>query len=254
MKIIIGSPVYKRAWILPLWFEFIEKQTVPLSNLGFMFEGGPDDDETINTLFEWHEKHPEVVCFDVNINRQAAHAEHVNGRRKWSAGRYRQMVKLRNSLLERVRVHEPDRYFSLDTDIFLEPKDTIERLYSITEERADAASPLMFMTPKGRSAPSVMTWVEPGVRAKRQNYSLGKTFRSDVIMAAKMMNRHAYTSLNYEYHRQGEDLGWCKQALERDIRLFCVSGLYCPHIMSEADLQEYLENGDERAPILQNSG
>lgn len=254
MKVIIGSPIYDRAWVIPHFFDAIENQTVELSNLGFLFECGPNDEETVNALFDWHAEHPEVICFDVNINHEVAHHEHVNGRRKWRAGRYRQMVKLRNSLLDRVRVYEPDRYFSLDTDIMLEPENTIERLYEVTEKKADAASPLMFMTPKGSKAPSVMTWLEPGVRAKRMRYPLGETFQADVIMAAKMMNKRAYNTLNYEYHRQGEDLGWCKQALEHDMKLFCVSDLYCPHIMSESDMERYLEDGDQRGVITQKSG
>lgn len=254
MNIIIGSPIYDRAWILPHFFKAVEQQTIDLSQIGFLFECGPNDEETVNALFDWHAEHPEVICFDVNINHTVAHQEHQDGKRKWRPGRYRQMVKLRNSLLDRVRAYEPDRYFSLDTDIILEPKNTIERLYEITKEKADAASPLMFMTPKDSRAPSVMTWVDPGKRAKRLRYPLGEVFESDVIMAAKMMNRKTYNMINYEYHRQGEDLGWCKQAQEHGLKLFCVSDLYCPHIMSQKDLEKYLKEGDSRGVALQNSG
>jgi hypothetical protein len=66
-NVLIGLPIFKREWVLPLWFAAIERQDFPLSNLGFVFELGPDDDETHQMLWDWHEKHPEFLCFQGDI-------------------------------------------------------------------------------------------------------------------------------------------------------------------------------------------
>lgn len=250
-KILIGSPVYKRAWVLPLWFERIENQDVPLERLGFVFEMAPDDDETLDVLLAWHAKHPEVWCFDLRHNTKVPHQEHRNGRRSWSRDRYEHMSILRNSLLSRVRVYQPDRYFSLDTDVLLDDTSTISSLYNLTEYVADAAAPLMYMTPVGNGHPSVMTWMsaEPGGIARRLSYPIGECFQADVIMAAKMMNRAVYNAVNYQYHRQGEDLGWSARCAELGFKLYSLSGIYAPHIMSEQMLEDYLENGDIRISV-----
>ena len=63
--IIIGCPIYKRDWILPAWLYFIENQSVNLSDIGFVFELGTDDDETIGVLSAWKKHHPEVKIFDL---------------------------------------------------------------------------------------------------------------------------------------------------------------------------------------------
>lgn len=247
MKILIGAPVFERAWILPFWFEAIEQQDFSLDQIGFTFEASPNDEETIDCLMEWHSRHPEVLCFDININQKDIHQSHPEGRRRWTRERYHHMVEFRNNLLDRAISADYDRYFSLDTDVLLEDSSTISELADFTRAPV-AASPLMFMTPVGRRCPSVMTWTgEPGMRARRlQNYPLGTTFQADVIMAAKMMSYEVYQNVRYSWHTQGEDLGWSANCHKQDYKLYSLSGLYAPHIMSKAMLKQYQQEGDKR--------
>lgn len=253
MKILIGAPVYAREWILPFWFSAIEKQTVPLSDIGFIFEAAPNDEKTIDSLFSWYHNHPQVWCFDVQVNEHETHQSHLNGARKWNHDRYHTMVAFRNNLLDRAICHDPDRYFSLDTDILLEDHITLERLVEFTENPV-AVAPLMFMTPNDQRAPSVMSWVDkPGGVARRTNYPLGTTFQADVIMAAKMMSKPIYQNVRYRWHRQGEDLGWSAACAEQNYKLYSMSEIYAPHIMSETMLETYLIEGDHRSMTNINS-
>lgn len=248
--IIIGGPIYARAWILPYWFECIEKQDWPLHELGFIFEGSPYDGPTKKALFDWQSKHPEVGCFEYYTTFNEGHKRHgPAGQRRWSIERYKFMASLRNAVLDHVRVRKPERFFSLDSDILLEDPSTIRKLYELTATPGiHGAAPLMYMTPKGTRFPSVMTWVhKPGGYAKRMaNYPIGTTFRADVIMAAKMMSPELYNNVNYEAHRQGEDLGWSANAAKKGYNLFSMSGTYAPHIMNEKMLEDYLKHGDTR--------
>ena len=105
------------------------------------------------------------------------------------------------------------------------------------------------MTPFGTDFPSVMTWIdEPGKKAKRlSNYPIGTYFKSDIIMAAKMMSKDVYNNVDYVFHSQGEDLGWCGEAYKNGYKnLYSASYIYAPHIMHPQMIDEYFKNGDRR--------
>lgn len=250
MWVLIGCPVYAREWILPYWFRAIEQQDFPLDQVGFIFEVAPDDHHTVDALFCWHGRHPEVRCFDVRVNTEVQHRAHLDGGpRNWNHTRYATMVLMRNKLLDRVCCMEPDRYFSLDTDMLLSDPTTISQLVTLTEE-LEAVAPLAYMTKEGTEFPNVMTWI-PGVsRAARQNpYPLGTVFPADVIMACKMMRPEVYQRTRYRHHTQGEDLGWSQHCRELGFKLWSASHIYVPHVMHPSMLPGYLEHGDSRGDV-----
>lgn len=249
--LLIAAPVYQREWILSDWFAAIERQTVPLSDIGFAFLVSPDDDPTLSCLIRFAETHPELRCFDI-ITQEGPHASHPEGRRSWHATRYEHMTQMRNTLLGRAVCHAPDKYFSLDTDILLEREDTIQQLVEFTDrDGVDAAAPLCYMTPDSIYFPSTMSWHNGiGQRAcRRSDYPLGSRFSTDIIMAAKMMTPPVYETVRYQYHHQGEDLGWSANLALRKFQAWAAFDLYCPHIMSRGMLEEYRKAGDGRSQI-----
>ena len=257
MKILIGSPVYQRAWILKEWFKCIEQQTIPLSDIGFIFELGPNDEETHQVIWEWHMSHPEVAFFDAVIRDDIKHYTHPDGQRTWTKTAYYKMVDLRNSLLDRASCIGPEKYFSLDSDLLLEDPQTLEKLYHMLNRNGvDATSPLSYMYPKGVKFPSVMTWIDGvGKRASRSlnDYKIGETFKSDIIMAAVMMNPDVYSNIRYIWHPQGEDLGWSGECARAGYSLYCVSDIYVPHIMHQWMLDDYRTVGDQRKEEAYNN-
>lgn len=249
MKLIIGCPIYKRDWIFPSWAAAIERQTIDLSKVGFVFITSSNDEKTLHYINLWKNVHPEIPYFQIVPKDDVAHHEHAENSRQWTMSKYHNMISLRNKLLDEVRKIQPDYFFSLDSDILLQNQMTIELLVSHINDGADAVSPLMFMTPFGTSFPSVMTWIDkPGERAKRlQDYPIGTYFQSDIIMAAKMMSKDVYNNVNYIFHGQGEDLGWCADAHKKGFKkLYSASYIYAPHIMHPQMLNEYFSQGDKR--------
>lgn len=248
--VLIGLPIFQRAWVLPTWFDAIRGQDWSLDQVGFIFEVAPDDPETAGALFEWHGRHPEVRCFEVAAT-DIAHQEHSNGVRKWSPERYNTMVALRNRLLDRAVCYDPDAYFSLDSDIILEDSTTISKLFALVEA-GGAASPLTFMTPEGSEFPNVMTFI-PGHHQHRAlrmgSYPLGSTFQADIIMAAVMMSRPVYQQSRYHVHPQGEDLGWAWHCRTQGLKLWSASDIYASHLMREEMLEPYLRDGDLRRAV-----
>lgn len=249
MNLIIGCPIYKRDWIFAYWAAAIEKQTVDLSKIGFVFITSSNDEKTIQYINLWKNLHPEIPYFELIPKDDVTHHEHAENSRQWTMSKYHNMVALRNTLLSEVRKIQPNYFFSLDSDVILQNPMTIELLVSHIQDGADAVNPLMFMTPFGIDFPSVMTWVdEPGKKAKRvSNYPLGNYFRSDIIMAAKMMSKDTYNNVDYIFHSQGEDLGWCADAHKKGFHnLYSASYIYAPHIMHPQMIDSYFQNGDQR--------
>jgi len=252
MKLVIGCPIYKRSWIFPFWAACMERQSISLSNIGFVFETSPNDIETKDIILKWKSLHPEIPLFEINDRSDIPHFEHEKGSRQWTMSKYHNMINLRNSLLKRVREIQPDYYFSLDSDILIKNPNTLELLMKHVDEGADAVNTLMFMTPFDTKFPSVMTWNnDENNRAHRaDSYPLGSFFEADIIMAAKMMSKDTYKSVNYEFHIQGEDLGWCQAAKRAGKRLYCASYIYTPHIMHEEMLIEFTKTGDPREKVI----
>ncbi len=248
MKLIIGCPIYDRDWIFPYWISCIQSQSVSLKDIGFVFVASKDDSQTIAHLEKWRSYHPEVKVFDILYPEDVNHFSHQEGTRQWTISKYENMVNLRNILIKKVREYDPEFFFSLDSDILIKNPATIELLIAHIKEGADAVSPLMYMTPVGTSYPSVMKWVnEPGGKAHRDSeFPIGTYFKSDVIMAAKMMSRKVYHSIDYRMHQQGEDLGWSADCAEKGYSLYSASYIYAPHVMSRAMLKDILQNGDPR--------
>lgn len=249
MKLIIACPIYKRDWILPHWIRCILKQSVSMSNIGFIFEVSPEDKTTVSSLKVWKQLDKNIPLFDIVERSDIPHFEHQNNGRQWTLSKYHNMINMRNSILDRVRKYEPDYYFSLDSDILIENPNTLELLMAHINEGADAVSPLMYMTPVGKNFPSVMSWKDENINKayRKLDYPIGTYFKSDIIMAAKMMSKKTYMTVNYEFHQQGEDLGWSKNATEKGLNLYSASYIYAPHIMSPVHLSEYLKIGDSRS-------
>ena len=252
MKLIIVCPIYKRDWILPEWIKCIIRQSIDMRDVGLIFETSPDDFETVNSLITWKKLDKRFQIFEINERKDIPHFEHENNGRQWTMSKYHNMVSLRNSILKRVREYQPDFYLSLDSDILLENPNTIELLIAHIKDGADAVAPLMFMTPNDSRFPSVMSWKddERNLAYRKESYPLGEYFQSDVIMAAKMMSKEVYNQVDYEFHKQGEDLGWSKNAGEKGFKLFSASYIYAPHIMSRDMYSYYLTNGDNRSKVL----
>lgn len=251
-RILIGAPVYKRAWIMDDWFDCIAAQYGKF-DLGFVFEMEPDDSDTLDVI-QSRVRDFDPWLFRVSTKKRGS-IEHSGNSRHWNLQRYEMMAQMRNDLLEVARETEPDRYFSLDSDILLEDRETMKKLFKATSRDAiaDAANPLMFMTPSTNVAPSFMTWNEfrPD-HAHRADISIGQPRVVDVIMAAKMMNKKAYYNANYYAHRQGEDIGWSDNCRTHGIKLACLTNVYAVHIMSQDMLKEYKTGGDPRKKYLKS--
>lgn len=223
MNLLIGCPVLRRDWIIAEWYRYAvcAAEVADLDPI-FILVGDQVRDPTFPAL-QAVMRHELVIVDEPEEDR----SEDV---RDWNHERFRRMVTLRNRLLERVRQLQPDYFLSLDSDILIHP-DALSAMKSHTD-RWSAVGGKTHMTHRGTNHPSYATLTR--MMGLHRPDSDG-VFAVDVIMAIKLMTRQAY-SVDYEWARQGEDIGWSKACKAGGLKLGWVGTVTSKHVMRPEDL------------------
>lgn len=232
LKVMVGCPAYKREWILPTWFDHVRK-AFWLADLipHYAFVLSHDDPGTRDVIRDALEESYGGVRVTFTDQEQK-HSQD----RLWNEDRYREMTKLRNLLLTMVRAEAPDYFLSLDSDILLDPVALLSLLESV--QQFDAVGGKCFMTdttPDGWGLTSCPSWSNVGTSGQLIRQDADGVFRCDAIMAIKLMSPTAY-AIDYEWHWQGEDLGWSKACRENGVKLGFDGRIINKHVMNERAL------------------
>lgn len=223
IDLIVGCPVRQRNWILPIWREHVLMSAPKDVNVRFVFIVGSEDLETISKLSRWKD----ATLIPVDEDPLRFHRDWGN------RNRYHHMVYLRNTLLSYVRVKQPDAFLSLDSDILLS-RDTISQLLeTLSEKSFDAVGGLTYLDRVDRHCTNIGAW-KPNSSVFKRVVSNG-VHEVDIIMAIKMMGERAY-SVDYAYHKLGEDIGWSIRAKESGLTLGMDGRTPNKHIMVPVDL------------------
>lgn len=195
--LVVGCPVYERAWIMPTWFEAVERLQESFT-VELVFVYTPSSDGT-----------GDLIATTGDMDRTII--EYVEGdhsiERRWGLSRYATMADMRNVMLAHVRNREPDLFLSLDSDIIVRRPADVRRLAGHVARGADAASPCVFLAPgltnafirRGTGPPSRVTFYE-GVH------------RGVFALAGAVAMGPAAYCVDYESDVFGEDFGWAKNA------------------------------------------
>lgn len=220
MKIVVGCPVTNRAWVLPSWFDAVERafakaEVEPV----FEFVCGTSVDGTEELL-------QSLVAGRGRITLEEE--DPVMGKnRVWNPGRYATMVSVRNRLLEGVREEAPDFFLSLDSDILLHEDALVNMLD--TASRFDAVGGKCYMMPPPGKIPSYCNFSRANSLLRPDHNGIIKVH---VIMAIKLMGRAAY-AIDYETHPHGEDLGWSIACRQAGLKLGWDGRICSKHIVEE---------------------
>jgi len=224
MNIVVGCPVSNRAWILPQWFEYVERA---FDKIGleptFMFVAGTSVDGTEELLQKLVGDRGEIVYDEEDANSGKA--------RIWNPKRYATMVGLRNRLLEGVRTLGPDFFLSLDSDILIQ-EDVLANLLE-TVGRFDAVGGKCYMQPPPGRSPSYCNLSSFNSLLRPDHNGVIKVH---VIMAMKLMGREAY-NVDYVGHKHGEDIGWSLACRQKGLTLGWDGRIPSKHVMEERMLR-----------------
>lgn len=229
MDALIGTVTAARGWCIEHWWRFAE---ISARQAGldpqFVLLAGHQD-PTPDVLLDAGATNLWVVRIDDTRDHDA---------HDWAdTGRYERMVELRNQLLHVVRDLAPPMFLSLDSDILLHPE-AFGRMTGMLD-RFDAAGSACFLS--GQRAQPPPNW-RPACKAPNyallssderlnRNWQPGLEHPVDVLMAIKLMQPAAY-QVDYGYHRQGEDIGWSKNATGAGLNLGWTSKVVSKHLMS----------------------
>jgi hypothetical protein len=225
MTVLVGCPVAHRAWVLPQWFDHVEKACALVGvKPEYAFVVDPSDES-------W------PVIRERTAGAVIVPTANTKGddTRNWaSPHRFHEMVELRNALLAAVRTRQPEVFLSLDSDILLHPAHLQSMLEALHEY--DAVGGKCFMTETGTDFPS---WAQLGRDGGLIRTDAWGLFPVDVIMAIKLMSPRAY-AIDYEHDILGEDIGWSKACARAGVTLGWdgrVSSKHVrePHMLEQVD-------------------
>lgn len=207
MRLLVGCPVLRRGWVLDEWHAHLQvaSTAVGIDMPHLIFAGAVDDTDSFDVITRFPNPKLYVPTAETKTNDV----------RDWGIRKQRfvHMAFVRNELLAKVRMHQPDLFLSLDSDVLLAPDALVsmfEALRSRPEWGAVGGRCHLFPTDKTKF-PSYAMWARNGIRRVDQP---GGLFQVDCIFAIKLMRPAAY-NVDYAYHDKGEDCGWavnCKTA------------------------------------------
>lgn len=227
----IGCPIRNRDWNVRSYLLAMERLVYPKDKLGFVFLVNDSTDSTLDMLLEWKDKHKdEYQYIDIkNVNLGA-----IEDKRSAQVRReiYSHLAIVRNMLLDMVKFQFPDYFFSVDSDILVQHN----TLSSLVHNRKDICSAIVHNDRNiNRKWPNRFVNImikEDGKYKHYKDYPINDIFEVDVTGAVYLMSRPVYTTIRYDWDKQGEDIAFCRNAKEAGFKIFCDSRLYCYHLMN----------------------
>jgi glycosyltransferase involved in cell wall biosynthesis len=233
-KVIIGAPVYNRAWILPYYIECIKRQQWDREDIGLVFIDGHSNDSSVSLIKALR---TEGFWFVEIQETPYWQKQYTGDRNKQGSGRFLTLSQIRNQLLDFVVSKDPDFYLSWDTDILL-PNYALSQLASYYKP---VISPRVFLD-RGEDCRNEMWWAKNFVDGERKPPYIDDTLhKADVIMAVKLFEREAYRISRYSYHPQGEDLGWAESMRRQGVELWVDPTIPSKHFLEEEDFKKWLK-------------
>lgn len=233
-QLLIGCPIHAREWAYTKWYEAARISATLAGykpdDIGFIYVLDRNDIEMKHYIQATTRDHRHFIT----TNQTCPSKERV-----WNETRYREMVYLRNSLLEGVRHIGPQIFLSLDSDILLHPLTIKNLIETLQGKDCAAVGGKTYMTERGVDYPSYANMIP----------STGALLRSDtdgvipveVIMAIKLMSPEAY-NVDYRYHDKGEDIGWSQAVRATGQKLIFDGRVASKHLMKP----EMLDKVDAR--------
>lgn len=209
MRLIVGAPVYQRAWALGRWFDSLFRQKMDLKQTGLVFAHTSGNDSTLEIIEKWGQKFDSlsiIPCEDVK----------AFGDR--DPERYYSLAILRNRIFDKLREIQPDYYFSWDSDILL-PEGTLKGLL---KDKKNIVGPYVDLVPPN-GIPNCATKIGDGFRRRKpyaQFYPQTGLYEVDAVFAVSLMEQKVFNACSYGYHPGGEDFFMAQQCIDAGFHSF----------------------------------
>lgn len=237
MSVVLGCPVQNRAWVLPYYLKHIYELDYPKKDLTLWFLVNDSKDATLQILEEFAKLHKEEYGkIEIQNDFYGFHPDNRNKGR--SSRSFHQFTYVRNKWVEGLKKLNADWVFSVDSDILI-PSNCLKKL--INNDK-DICSMLVnnMAHPRGYGRDCTNVLAKTATKYTHiLEYPQDTVFECDVTGAAYLIKRAVFNNTLYQFHPQGEDVGFCINACKNGYKIWCDSTLKPFHIMNDKILDSY---------------
>jgi hypothetical protein len=204
-RVVVGCPIYNRAWILPRWFDSLAKQDGYDIIPALVYTKGTDD--TVKII----EREKKRGRFKIILTE-----EHTGGTEAedhdWSSPeRVKTVADKRNKLIDLAIGADPDYFLSLDSDCLV-PEGGIRSLEEVLSMKLKKGDPYSAVSPRvwiWDGAIACMTY-EKGILTLVSRKSHGVSEVDVPSMSACLMTKKLLedTAVRFGVFVEGEDFSW----------------------------------------------
>jgi len=226
MNIMIGCPVRNRDWILPKYLKCIYEIDYPKEKIipCFIVNDSTDNSEKIlnDFMIEHGHEYKDFIIYIKNLGQ-------VEDKRQYEIRQkiYHSLAKLRNRLLNCAIDKNVDYLLSVDSDILVPP----HILKNLLADDKDIVAAQIW-NDSGQKYPNIMI-EKNGKFVHYFDFPKQSLFKCDVTGAVYLIKKKVLNSIRYEYHKQGEDVGFCLSARNKGFEIWVDSRVQCKHIMNK---------------------
>ncbi len=225
-KVFIGCPVRNRGWILPHYLEALKGLDYNHKKIEYCFIVNNSTDDTLDILQNFCHRTSSPV-------KIVSHD--LPGNNKYRRGYYNlaHLAILRNILLNEFLKSNADYLFSVDSDIILPS----HALRALQETDCDIVSALVCNGHEigDTSFYNILNRRLDGRYEYVRNFPAEEIFEVDCTGAAYLIKREVIEKHQVRYSAAygSEDIGFCKEAKAKGLRICCNPGVRARHEMIE---------------------
>lgn len=227
-NIMVGCPIRNRAWILPQYLESLTNLEYPSENLYYCFVVNDSTDSTLSKLQTFAEEHPNQVNILVHDYAKLRSKSHLRGYYNFT-----HLAQLRNRLLMAFLESDCDFLFSVDSDIIMPP-------LSLKQLLADDCQIVSALVCNGHEVGNsdiynILRCTKNGKWVYIQEFPRDRVFEVDCTGAAYLLKREVIEKYGIRYSSVdgAEDIGFCREAILRGLKVFCDGRVEGVHQMNE---------------------
>ena len=227
-KIMIGCPIRNRAWILPSYLESLTSLEYPSKYLNYCFIVNDCTDSTLSLLDTFAAQHPNQVDIIVHDLGQRKSRSHLRGYYCFT-----HLAQLRNTLLSAFLKSNCDCLFSVDSDIIMPP-------ISLQQLLADDCEIVSALVCNGHELGNtgiynILRHTEEGRWIHMRDIPRDRIFEVDCTGAAYLLKREVIEMYGVRYSAAygAEDIGFCRDAALKGLKIFCDGRVEGEHHMRE---------------------
>lgn len=221
-KIIIGSPIRNRAWILRDYLNALEQIDYP--NKEFIFLENDSDDDTYSILLEWIQGKGTLYSVQTQVKEWS--------RGEYAINQYENLANIRNRFIEYVLKTDAEYLLSVDSDIIVQPN-ILKELLKYADSNTIIGAAISNVPNKlldGKTPGNFMI-NRNGTIYHPNPYPLSGLIDVDVIGAVYLIPRKALEECRYAPHGQGEDIPFCIQVKVKGFNMKVYMDVVCDHRM-----------------------